>query len=495
MDFSTPNEAIADLQKKLLEKRSPKFRRQLSDGAACSSTRVVEEDSAWEDSGFLKTPGGFRRHFLHKQASTEAAPWAARPVRWRQTLMESLQPLIRVGYFESILRVGLDSELSPEVSMIRGTAGTWQTCVSLVKSFVGVGILFMPGAFSEGGWLFSALGLITVAAVSASCIWLLVDCQDRTGGTDFCEIASLAAGTWGKQAVQVSLVLSQLGNCVAYIAFITETAGSLGVESGLRCFMAISVIIVPLCLLRSMQHLRYPVLLSTTLAFFGLGVASWYNARAALDDQRPAEISAFKPSTCGLFLGTATFAYAGIPMMLPIRNAMREPSRFWSLFLRSFSFVVFLELLFGLAGYCGYGDAVKQVIFLNLPNDWLVFAAKLAYVIGLVCGFPLMFLPAAMTTELWMFGKQRKGSKKWQKNVLRTAQVGICGIVALYGGTYFEKLLALIGAFCAAPIAFIYPCIFHLSLCSTELRIQIVDVSLLCFGVAAMALAILQALW
>merc|ERR1711920_1130224 len=74
--------------------------------------------------------------------------------------------------------------------------------------------------------------------------------------------------------------------------------------------------------------------------------------------------------------------------MLPIRNAMREPGQFWGLFQLSFGFVVSLQLLFGLAGYVGYGDNVKQVVLLNLPRHHrLVLAAKLAYIIGLVCGF------------------------------------------------------------------------------------------------------------
>merc|ERR1711959_773305 len=91
-------------------------------------------------------------------------------------------------------------------------------------------------------------------------------------------------------------------------------------------------------------------------------------------------------------------------------------------------------------------------------------AVKLGYVVALLLSFPLILAPAVRITEVWAFGVVVKDEYLISRSLFRAIQVCMLAVAAFYGGQQFDKLLALIGAFCAAPIAFIYPALFHLKL-------------------------------
>merc|ERR1712032_1360241 len=101
----------------------------------------------------------------------------------------------------------------------------------------------------------------------------------------------------------------------------------------------------------------------------------------------------------------------------------------------------------------------------------------------------LVFLSAARITELSIFGVIRE---KGSKNALRTAEVCLFGVVAIYGAEFFEKFLAFVGATCCAPIAFIYPSYFHLRLCAEGLCAKLFDAFFILLGLTAMGFVLYE---
>ena len=74
----------------------------------------------------LKAPGGFRRGFLHQQASAAGIPLERRPAAWRKSLVASVRPLLSVGYFDRVLGVAIiDGVLEMNMEQ-RGEAGEVQ---------------------------------------------------------------------------------------------------------------------------------------------------------------------------------------------------------------------------------------------------------------------------------------------------------------------------------------------------------------------------------
>eukprot|EP00930_Biecheleria_cincta_P083233 TRINITY_DN72841_c0_g1_i1.p1 TRINITY_DN72841_c0_g1~~TRINITY_DN72841_c0_g1_i1.p1 ORF type:complete len:499 (+),score=60.36 TRINITY_DN72841_c0_g1_i1:62-1558(+) len=485
------HESVVDLHKALLAEQN---KQQVSQLKRSKSHEPVGGDTS--DARAWKAPGGFRREFLHAQAEASGVPMELRPKIWQESLMRSVRPLIRVGYFDSVLGIRLDED-GQNLPLLQGESGTLQTILAVAKSFVGSGVTFLPGAFIQGGWLFSSLFLIVIASCNAYCIWLLLGCSSRTGLQGYGDIAEAAAGRLPRQAVHVSLVISQFGTNIAYMIFISQMAeslGLLGVISKPQLILVIVIVLIPLCFVRSIHRMELVILGADMLIVFGLGAVLWYTTGDLLSVGPAPVLDAVRWDSCGLFIGTAVFTFEGIPFILPIRSSMREPEDFWPLFVKVFAGVVLLFVLFGLAGSVDYGQHVQTVVLLNLPaHDPVAIAVRAAYMMALTLSSPLTFLPAGHITELWIFGVvKEKGSKKWQKNALRTIEVCMLGMVALYGGDYFARFLAFVGAFCCAPIAFIYPAWFHLRLCAQSVKEQAVDCFFVLLGIATLVFVVWQ---
>lgn len=483
----TPNEMVADVHKALA--RSPGGTNYSTMARSMSDSRTMARG---DDARRLKAPGGFRRHYLNEQAEAAGVPERERPQTWRRSFMQTLRSA-SVLHHEALLGIRLDAATGAEVSPPRGTAGLPQTALAVLKSFVGSGITFLPGAFAQGGWLFSTPVILTIAMVNAICIWLLLDCRRQTGCPSFGEIAMLAAGPKGKYIVQISIVVSQFGFCIAYFIFVSQLATSMNILSMNAIIFLQLLILIPLCMIRSVESLEYPNLIADCLIFFGVGVVL-VSSLSLIWTQRHAvntSIVPFKSNTCGIFIGMAIFTFEGVPMILPIQSAMKEPDRFWPLFIKLFVGIAMMFAVFGVVGYNAYGSNVETVVLLNLnPETALTHIVKVGYMLALMLTLPLMFLPAARITELWVFGVVEPEAYAWPKNALRTAEVVAFAVVALRCQDHFDRFLSFTGAFCCAPIAFIYPTLFHFSLCAHTRAAQALDLGLILLGFGAVAFAL-----
>lgn len=78
-----------------------------------------------------------------------------------------------------------------------------------------------------------------------------------------------------------------------------------------------------------------------------------------------------KPKDMPLFFGTAIFAFEGIALVLPLKNAMKKPK----LFARpsgvlnvGMIFVASLFILMGFVSYWKWGEGVAGTVTVNLPE-------------------------------------------------------------------------------------------------------------------------------
>ena len=122
-----------------------------------------------------------------------------------------------------------------------GCAETMSILGTIFKIFIGSGVLFLPKAFSNGGWLFSVLSMLVMAVITNIAMMKLVCTicsQLLIRLTHACTITSIkvacravmtpnersygamghrVAGALGQAAVNVSVVLSQIGFCCVYV--------------------------------------------------------------------------------------------------------------------------------------------------------------------------------------------------------------------------------------------------------------------------------------
>ena len=229
-------------QRASLAKRSQTF----------SHPRAVQPDDE-DDEQFTATeqqlPGGFRREFIQRKA-----PILAARIPVTRNFVEFLD---LYGSFAGEDLADSDDEaietdddedsnqpperrplLGPRKSTRRdrnaGTASTSKTFFTLLKAFVGTGIMFLPKAFNNGGILFSSLCLVSISLVSMLAFHLLLQCREKTQQAGYGEIGQAIGGKKMRGIVLASISLSQLGFVCAGLVFVAQNLYSFGQAVGHR---------------------------------------------------------------------------------------------------------------------------------------------------------------------------------------------------------------------------------------------------------------------
>lgn len=475
------------------------------------------------DIGSIKVPGGFRRNYLqrqtHKPVSPRGRDYGSLSVP-RQTVQRSPPRLFTRSFIEFLTLYGHfageeleeDDEglepddyfrddggsLDPDANVDeaedsgldegralltpgtpgrgkrkrkeRGTTGNSSAVgaiLLLLKGFVGTGVLFLPKAYLNGGMLFSNVVLLIVAAISYFCFILLVQTHDKIGGS-FGDMGGQLYGNYMRVVILVSVALSQMGFVSAYIVFTAENLQAfVAAVSKCRTWIDIKYIILleliiflPFSLIRDISKLGFTALISDAFILLGLIYIGTYDVGTIITNRGFADIVNFNPRDWTLFIGTALFTFEGIGLIIPIKEAMKEPSKFPMVVAVVMAIITVVFTAMGALSYAAFGSSTKTVVLLNLPQEnKLVNAVQFFYSLAILLSTPLQLFPAIRIAENGLFTRSGKHHPyiKWKKNVFRFLIVAICAAIAWGGAADLDKFVALIGSFACVPLVMIYP--------------------------------------
>jgi len=367
------------------------------------------------------------------------------------------------------------------VSRLRkGGSSVLKLVVTILKSFVGSAVIYLPAGFKSGGILFSPIILALTCAISIHCMILLVRCKQTAPGS-YGAIGRAAAGLGGRIVVDISLVMSQVGFCCAYVVFIAKNAEKLlneffGTPASnelmlLYCVLAQLPLYVPLSWVRKIRQFATTNLIADAFILLGLLSILTFCVVHVSDSGLPHSIELFNRHEFSVFMGTAVYSFEGIALVLPIHESTRGRVRenFSRYLATTLAGVCGFFIVFSCFGYAAFGEQTESVITLNLPhnskNQWWVACLQIGYSLALVLTFPLMLFPATRLMEAKLFGRWPKSPKrKWSKNGFRALLCAICCAISYAFANQLDKLVALIGSICCVPLAFIYPSWFHYKL-------------------------------
>jgi proton-coupled amino acid transporter len=91
----------------------------------------------------------------------------------------------------------------------KGDAGMMKSFFTLLKAFIGTGIMFLPKAFFNGGILFSSITLILVSALSMLAFHLLLQCRNQYGG-GYGDLGRAIGGPKTRALILGSITFSQI---------------------------------------------------------------------------------------------------------------------------------------------------------------------------------------------------------------------------------------------------------------------------------------------
>lgn len=379
----------------------------------------------------------------------------------------------------------------------KGDAGMVKSFFTLLKAFIGTGIMFLPKAFSNGGILFSSLTLVIVSAVSMLAFHLLLKCRNQYGG-GYGDLGKEIIGPKMRSLILASITISQIGFVCAGIVFVAEnlfnflkavTSGPLPLN--IRALIALQLVaLIPLSFIRNISKLGPVALLADAFIMIGLGYIYYYDIATIVRDGIDPTVQLFNKSHFTSTVGSAIFTFEGIGLILPIQSSMKKPQNFEYLLAVIMFLITVIFTSVGALCYLTFGQRTEIEIISNFPQDSkLVNAVQFLYSMAVLFGNPVQLFPAIRIIEGKLFG-HLSGKKdqltKWKKNGFRTAMVLVCGGIAIVGASNLDHFVALIGSFACVPLVYIYPPFLHYKGVAQTKWAKIGDVVFMTLGVVAM---------
>lgn len=472
-----------------------------------------------------RAPGGFRRQFIQRHQrrfNSYAKPVTSNFVSFLDLYGSFAGEDLAESEDESTLD-SADDEAEAQAGETRpllgrrkssrraerlGDANMTKSFFTLLKAFIGTGIMFLPKAFKNGGILFSSITLVTVSLISGLCFHLLLLCRQRYGG-GYGELGAAIGGPKLRAVILGSITLSQLGFVCAGIIFTAEnlasfldavTSSPAAPLSGKALIAVQLVVLIPLSLIRNISKLGPAALLADVFILFGL-VYIWYYDVATLASQglHPT-VQLFNPRDFTLTIGSSIFTFEGIGLLLPIQSSMAQPEKFSRLLYIVMVIITVIFTSIGALCYATFGDHTRVEIISNYPQDSkLVNVVQFLYSMAVLVGTPVQLFPAVRIIETSLFGERASGKRssatKWKKNAFRAAITVLCGLISIFGASDLDKFVALIGSFACVPLVYIYPALLHFRGVAESRWTKVGDVLLMAVGFGAMVYTTVITVW
>ncbi|EEF39930.1 amino acid transporter, putative [Ricinus communis] len=343
-----------------------------------------------------------------------------------------------------------------------------RTCFNGVNTLTGVGILSIPYALSQGGWL-SLILLFVVAILCWYTGLLLRRCMDADPVIKtYPDIGERAFGYKGRALVSIFLYLELYLVAVEFLILEGDNLNKLfpdlislklaGLKiGGKRGFILLTaLVILPTTWLRSLGMLAYVSAGGVFATFVLLACVIWDGAADGVGFHEGDVLWNWGglPTAISLF----TFCYCGHAVFPILCNSMKDKSQFSKVLLVCFIISTITYALMAVLGYLMYGEYLKSQVTLNLPIRKV--SAKIAIYTTLInplTKYAVVTAPIANAIE----DTFRLNSTKPLSILIRTA-IMISVLAVALTIPFFGYMMAFIGAFLSISVSMLLPCLCYL---------------------------------
>ncbi|KAL8247571.1 hypothetical protein R6Q59_008787 [Mikania micrantha] len=364
-----------------------------------------------------------------------------------------------------------------------------QSVINGINVLCGVGILSIPYALKEGGWV-GLLLLFLYGVLSFYTGILLRYCLDSQPGLEtYPDIGQAAFGTTGRLIISVSLSICQththaflmISCCVGYIILESDNLSSLFPNAHLnlggfildahRLFSIMTTLaVLPTVWLRDMSVLSYisagGVIASIMVAICLFWVGLVDNIGFQIETTKALNLSSF-PVAIGLY----SYCYSGHAVFPNIYTSMAKKSQFSMVLITSFGICGVLYAAVAVLGYMMFGESTESQFTLNMPTNLVV--SKIAVWTTLVncisltrTTYALTISPVAMSLEELIPSNHMKSHI--YSILIRTGLVFSTLVVAL-AIPFFGLVMSLIGSLMTMLVTLIMPCLCFMSILKGKL--------------------------
>uniref|UniRef100_A0A0D9WNJ9 Amino acid transporter transmembrane domain-containing protein n=1 Tax=Leersia perrieri TaxID=77586 RepID=A0A0D9WNJ9_9ORYZ len=359
-----------------------------------------------------------------------------------------------------------------------------KTCFNGVNALSGVGILSIPYALSQGGWL-SLIIFITIAVICFYTGILLQRCIDSSSLVKtYPDIGELAFGRKGKIIVAMFMYLELYLVAIDFLILEGDNLEKLFPNvnfhvAGLRIggkqgfVLIFSLLVLPTTWFRSLNLLAYVSLGGVMASVILIASVFWVGAVDGVGFHEKGVIVNWAgiPTAMSLY----AFCFSGHAVFPMIYTGMRDRRMFPTVLLICFIICTLAYGLMGIIGYLMYGGSLRSQVTLNLPARSLSSSVAIyTTLINPFTKYALLVTPIAEAIEgvlglgaaagigIAGGGKPAASYREAAVSVsVRTALVFSTTVVAL-AVPFFAYVVALTGSFLSATATMLLPCACYL---------------------------------
>ncbi|XP_037938181.1 proton-coupled amino acid transporter-like protein CG1139 [Teleopsis dalmanni] len=361
-----------------------------------------------------------------------------------------------------------------------------QTFAHFLKASIGTGVLAMPSAFANAGYVNGLVLTLVIGIIAVHCLHILINSmyelckRKRVPYLTFSEAMTIGfqeGPPFLKCIVPIAtpfvdgfLAFYHFGICCVYVVFVAESIKQIVDEhlTVLDVRIHMCFLLVPLFIIYSIRNLRLLAPFSSAanlLLLVGFGVILYY----IFDDLPPiSERKAVEDiSKLPIFFGTVLFALEAVGVILAIEENMETPKAYLKplgIMNLGMTIVLSIYVVLGFFGYWKYGDKALGSITLNIPQQEIL--AQITKILFAITTWISYALQGYVTANIIWNKYLQKRIKDTNKHVLfellvRAAIVLLtfCCAVAIPDLSLF---LSLVGAFCLSILGLIFPALLQI---------------------------------
>ncbi|KAI8974407.1 transmembrane amino acid transporter protein-domain-containing protein [Pilobolus umbonatus] len=344
---------------------------------------------------------------------------------------------------------------------------------NIVCIVAGTGILGLPTALKQGGWIGLFIIFLTWWMSSYTSI-ILIRClytNQKYRMNTYKDVAKAAFGTLGEWVSFAGNSVLLIGIPVLYIVLggnnLNElcrgTVGEIGTLPW--TLVCCGIVAIPILRFKSLKEMS----LLTSVGFINIvAVSIIVLVMACLDSPNQVDVHR-EPVIWDMFpiaFSTIAFSFGGNVIYPHMEASMKKPEDWPKVTLFGMGTCVVLYLIVAIAGYQVYGDKVLSPVYNSIPVGVPHTIILVIIIINaLICAPFLMISLSLDIEEMCDITVERLG--KYREFVTRTLlRIVILVIVGVIACTIpnFGALMALMGALTNCTLVFIFPIAFYLKL-------------------------------
>ncbi|XP_070580440.1 putative sodium-coupled neutral amino acid transporter 10 isoform X2 [Ptychodera flava] len=363
-------------------------------------------------------------------------------------------------------------------------AAEWIYVLNLGNSIIGVSVLAMPYCLRQCGLILGLLLLLVSAYLTRISCNLLLKTAKQARRTSYEYLALHSFGSFGKLAVETSIIGLLMGTCIAFYVIIGDLGPSIvskwfSVENtwSLRTVMLMLTavfVVLPLGLLRKVEQLSsisalsfsfYTVLIAqiilisfpTLLSFSWVSHASYWR-------------------TEGLFqcLSIFSLAFTCHTQVFVVYESLpdRTERKMNDVVKGAVNMVAFCYIMVGFFGYVAFCEqGIKGDVLMNFKTSFVNDLLKMGFVISVALSFPMMIFPCRASINTLISGSQGPSLENpggggehipQGRHQLITSFIVFFTLIVGIAIPNVETILGLTGSTTGTMIGYIFPALMFL---------------------------------